>query len=111
MSTLQRIASSDSPEWGFAPFKELLPVKEGQVDLVNSFAHFSDSKTPSGIGDMPMTELAREVLQAQIEANPNSKHILPSPSSRAKKPDTTCLLKVWANTCAERVFLTSPSIT
>jgi hypothetical protein len=42
-------------EMGLRPFKELLPMKKLQVDLDNSVVSLSDSKTPSGIGDMPMT--------------------------------------------------------
>ncbi len=85
-------------EMGLRPYKELLPLKKAQVDLENSFVHLSDSKTPSGIGDMPMTEFAREACRAQIEASPNSEYLFPSPSSRAKKPYITCLLKIWAKT-------------
>jgi len=32
-------------------------MKMGQVDIDNSVIHIPDSKTPSGVGDMPMTEL------------------------------------------------------
>jgi integrase len=42
-------------ETGLRPFKELMPMRKDQVDLENSVIHIPDSKTPSGIGDMPMT--------------------------------------------------------
>lgn len=45
-------------ETGLRPYKELMPIKKSQVDLENSLVHIPDSKTPSGIGDMPMTKLA-----------------------------------------------------
>jgi hypothetical protein len=35
-----------------------MPMKKSDIDFENSFVHIPDSKTPSGIGDMPMTELA-----------------------------------------------------
>lgn len=42
-------------EMGLRPYKELMPIKKSQIDLENSLVHISDSKTPNGIGDMPMT--------------------------------------------------------
>jgi hypothetical protein len=39
--------------------KELLPMKKAQVDLENGLVHIADSKTVTGIGDMPLTHAAR----------------------------------------------------
>ena len=44
-------------------------MKKLQGDLENSVVSRSDSKTPSGIGDMPMTAPARDAFKAQIEAS------------------------------------------
>jgi hypothetical protein len=55
-------------EMGLRPFKELMPMTKSQVDLDNSVVHIPDSKTPSGIGNLPMTALAREAFRAQIDA-------------------------------------------
>ena len=52
-------------EMGLRPYKELLPMKKSDVDLENSFVYVPDSKTQSGIGDMPLTELAREAFRAR----------------------------------------------
>lgn len=85
-------------EMGLRPFKELLPMKKSQVDLENFFVNLSDSKTDNGIGDMPMTELARQAFKDQIEATLGSQYLFPTPSKRAKKPYITSLRKIWEKT-------------
>jgi integrase len=85
-------------EMGLRPYKELLPMKKSQVDLENSLVHVPDSKTASGIGDMPMTELARQAFRAQIEDAPGSEYVFPTPSKRAKKPYITSLRRIWEKT-------------
>jgi integrase len=85
-------------EMGLRPFKELMPMKKTQVDLENSLIHIPDSKTPSGIGDMPMTELARGAFKAQMEQAPQSEYLFPSPSKRAKRPYITSLRRIWEKT-------------
>ena len=57
-----------------------------------------DSKTPNGIGDMPMTELARRAFQAQVSLASDSDYLFPSPSPLAKRPYITSLRKIWAKT-------------
>ena len=44
-------------------------MKREQVDLENWVVHIADSKTNKGIGDMPMTALAREAFERQIDGN------------------------------------------
>jgi integrase len=85
-------------EMGLRPHKELLPMKKSQIDLENSFVGLSDSKTPSGIGDMPMTELAHEAFKSQMEAAQGSEYLFPTPSTRARKPYITTLRKIWQKT-------------
>lgn len=85
-------------EMGLRPHKELLPMKKSQVDIENAFVHIPDSKTPSGIGDMPMTDLAREAFRAQIGSTPESEYLFPSPSTSAKKPYITSLRRIWEKT-------------
>jgi integrase len=85
-------------ETGLRPFKELLPMRKDQVDLENSLVHVPDSKTPTGIGDMPLTELAWEAFKAQIEQARDSEYLFPSPSPNAKKPHITSLRKIWEKT-------------
>jgi len=85
-------------EMGLRPFKELMPMKKPQIDLENAVVYIPDSKTPSGIGNMPMTAPAREAFKARMDGTPGSEYLFPSPSSRAKRPYITQLRKVWANT-------------
>ena len=58
----------------------------------------TDSKTPNGIGDMPMTPLAQEAFKAQIEATPGTRYLSPTPKHRTKRPYITTLKKTWAAT-------------
>ena len=72
-------------EMGLRPQKELFPMLKSQVDIENSVVHIPDSKTPSGVADMPMTTLARQAFQEQIQATPSGEYLFPSPSPRATK--------------------------
>lgn len=85
-------------ELGLRYKKELLPMKKEQVDLENGVVHIADSKTVNGIGDMPLTEAAREAFRRQMEATPGSEYLFPSPKATAPKPHMTNLRKVWAAT-------------
>ncbi len=85
-------------EMGLRPYRELMPMKKSVVDLENSIIHIPDSKTPSGVGDMPMTPPAQEAFKAQMDATPGSEYLFPSPKQRSKNPYITSLKKAWAAT-------------
>ena len=85
-------------EMGLRPFRELMPMLKCQVDLENGVVHIPGSKTPNGIGDMPMTEPAREAFAAQMAETPGSEYLFPSPKPNAKKPYLTSLRKAWTGT-------------
>jgi len=85
-------------EMGLRPVKELMPMQKSKIDLENSLVHIPDSKTPSGVADMPMTELAQQAFKAQIDATPGSEYLFPSPNPHARKPYLTALRKPWAKT-------------
>ena len=53
-------------ETGLRVYKELMQMKKEQVDLGNGVAWIPDSKTPNGIAEVPLTELAREAFREQI---------------------------------------------
>jgi integrase len=53
-------------ESGLRVYKELMPMKKEQVDLENAVVWIPDSKTPNGIADVPLTDLAREAFREQI---------------------------------------------
>jgi len=85
-------------EMGLRPYKELIPMLKPQVDLENGVVHIPDSKTPHGIGDMPMTALARTAFAAQIAETPGSEYLFPTPNPKAQKQYITNLRKVWVTT-------------
>jgi integrase len=85
-------------ELGLRYKKELLPMKKEQVDLENRLVHIADSKTTAGIGDMPLTNAAREAFRRQMEETPGTEYLFPSPITTGKKPYMTNLRKVWADT-------------
>ena len=85
-------------ELGLRCKKELLPMKKEQVDLENRLVHLADSKTATGIGDMPLTSPAREAFRRQMEETPGTEYLFPSPMTTGKKPHMTNLRKVWADT-------------
>ena len=45
-------------ETGLRVYKELMPMKKEQVDLENAVVWIPDSKTPNGIAEVPLTDLA-----------------------------------------------------
>ncbi len=85
-------------ELGLRYKKELLSMKKEQVDLENGLVHIADSKTTTGIGDMPLTQAAREAFRRQMEEAPGSEYLFPSPKPTAAKPYMTNLRKAWAAT-------------
>jgi len=85
-------------ELGLRYKKELLPMRKEQVDLDNLVVLVADSKTTTGIGDMPMTPAARDAFRRQIEETPGIPYLFPSPKRKARKPYMTNLRKAWNRT-------------
>ena len=44
-------------------YKELLPMKKDQVDLDNAVVWIPDAKTPTGIAEVPLTNIAVEAFR------------------------------------------------
>ena len=84
-------------EMGLRPYKELMPMRKEHVDMENRLVHIPDSKTQSGEGDMPMTELAWQVFKQQIEQTSGSEYLFPSPRQTGRKPHITNLRKAWTD--------------
>ena len=83
-------------ETGLRVYKELLPMKKDQVDFVNSVVWISDSKTPNGISEHPLTSLASEAFQNQIAIAGNGDFLFPgdkTPTEHLKSVKTA-----WRNT-------------
>ncbi len=54
-------------ETGLGVYKELAPMRKDQVDLANKTIFISDSKTPTGVAEVPLTDIAIEAFRSQIE--------------------------------------------
>jgi integrase len=65
-------------ETGLRIYKELAPMKKDQVDLQNKVVWIPDSKTPNGVADVPLTDLAVEALREQLVLAGNSPYLFPS---------------------------------
>ena len=85
-------------ETGLRPYKELMPMKKLQVDMENRVVYIPDSKTPNGVGEMPISDSAYRAFQAQIEATPASEYLFPTPRQKSSRPYIRSLKKIWAAT-------------
>ena len=63
-------------EAGLRIYKELTPMKKDQVDLENKVIWIPDSKTPNGVAEAPLTELAGEALRDQMQS-PGTAYLFP----------------------------------
>lgn len=69
-------------ETGLRVYKELASLKKEQVDLVNKVVFIADSKTPSGVADVPLTEMALEAFRSQIELAGPGEWLFPSDGNK-----------------------------
>jgi integrase len=53
-------------ETGLRIYRELIPIKRELVDLENRTVWISDSKTPNGVADVPLSEIAIQSFLSQI---------------------------------------------
>jgi len=65
-------------ETGLRVYKELMGMKKEQVDLENAMVWIPDSKTPNGIAEVPLTELALEAFRDQIQISGLGPWLFPS---------------------------------
>jgi len=54
-------------ETGLRVYKELAAMKKEQVDLANKVVFIAESKTPTGVAEVPLTDIAVEAFCSQIE--------------------------------------------
>jgi len=54
-------------ETGLRIYKELAPLRKEDVDLANKLIFIADSKTPTGVAEVPLTDIAVEAFRSQIE--------------------------------------------
>jgi len=53
-------------ETGLRIYKELTPMKKDQLDLVNRTVWIPDSKTPNGVAEVPLTDIAVAAFTKQL---------------------------------------------
>ena len=65
-------------ETGLRIYKELTPMKKDQLDLENGTVWIPDSKTPNGVAEVPLTDIAVEAFQRQLALSETSQYLFPS---------------------------------
>jgi integrase len=65
-------------EAGLRVYKELAPMKKEQVDLENRMVWIPDSKTPNGVAEVPLTEIAVKVFLSQMAIAGTNAYLFPS---------------------------------
>jgi integrase len=83
-------------ETGLRVYKELASMKKEQVDLANKVVFITDSKTPTGVADVPLTDMALEAFRSQIEVAGPDQWVFPSDGN--KTGHQTEFKKIWRNT-------------
>lgn len=68
-------------ETGLRIYKELTPMKKDHVDLENKVVWIPDSKTPNGIAEVPLTDLAVEAIRDQLQLAGISPYLFPRENS------------------------------
>jgi integrase len=83
-------------ETGLRVYKELTPMNKDQVDLDNAVVWIPDSKTPNGIGEVPLTTLAVAAFRDQIQIAGDGPYLFPSERNAAGHHTT--FKTAWAAT-------------
>jgi len=83
-------------ETGLRVYKELAAMRKDQVDLTNKVLFIADSKTPTGVAEVPLTDIAGEAFRNQIDLAGSGPWLFPSP----KNPTgyQTDFKKTWERT-------------
>jgi len=77
-------------------YKELMPMKKQNLDLENTVVWTPDSKTPTGIAEVPLTPIAVEAFRDQLRLSPCSPFLFPSDENPSGHQKT--LKTVWQAT-------------
>ena len=80
-------------ETGLRVYKELMSMKKEQVDLENAVVWIPDSKTPNGIAEVPLTDMAIEAFREQIRIAGTGAWLFPSDANPVGHQKT--LKTVW----------------
>jgi integrase len=83
-------------ETGLRVYKELGSMKKEQVDLANKVVFITDSKTPTGVADIPLTDIALKAFRSQMELSGPRPWLFPSDGN--KSGHQTEFKKIWRKT-------------
>jgi len=83
-------------ETGLRVYKELASMKKDQVDLANEVVFIDDSKTPTGVAEVPLTDIAVEAFRRQMELAGPGPWLFPSDGNRTGHQ--TDFKKTWGTT-------------
>jgi integrase len=83
-------------ETGLRIYKELAPMRKDQVDSQNAVAWISDSKTPNGIAEVPLSWHAIEAFKTQMAISGQGPFLFPS--DRIPSGHQTTFKTVWRRT-------------
>jgi integrase len=83
-------------ETGLRVYKELAPTRKEDVDLYNALIWIPDSKTATGVAEVPLTELAVEAFRNQISVAGPGPFLFPNPDNPSGHQAS--FKKVWATT-------------
>lgn len=61
-------------------------MKKDQVDLENAFVWIPDSKTPNGVAEVPLTELALTAFRDQMNVAGPGSYLFPIRMDRGTRP-------------------------
>ena len=85
-------------ETGLRVYKELACLKKDQVDLANKVVFIVDSKTPTGVAEVPLTDIAADAFRDQIKLSGPGPWLFPS--SRKPTEHQVDFKKTWQRTLA-----------
>ena len=83
-------------ETGLRVYKELASMKKEQVDIANKVVFIADSKTPTGVAEVPLTDISVEAFRSQIELAGPGPWLFPSEGNRTGHQ--TEFKKTWRTT-------------
>ena len=83
-------------ETGLRVYKELTPRRKDQVDLANAVVKVADSKTPEGVADVPLTDVAVAAFRDQFSVAGPGPWLFPS--NRNPRGHQTSFKKIWRKT-------------
>lgn len=83
-------------ETGLRVYKELSSMKKEQIDLDNKMVFIADSKTPTGVAEVPLTDIAAQAFKNQIELAGPGPWLFPSEGNRTGHQ--TEFKKTWERT-------------